>query len=73
MTSTPAVPLEELTTQVECLHEDLGVAAVQWLQFRVRGDFIGMGRAGAVIDELCAELTRVERRIKRRGKRANAA
>jgi hypothetical protein len=62
-----------MEAEVERIHEDLGVAAMQWLQFRVRGDFIGMERAGAVIDELCAELTRVERRIKRREKRASAA
>jgi phage shock protein A len=67
------VTREELVAQHERLTKDLMEVASQWVQFRVRRDFIGMGRTSAVMDEQCAELRRIERRIAREEKRASAA
>jgi hypothetical protein len=65
--------IEELRAEQKQLTEHLAIAGVQWLQFRVRGDFIGMRRVDAVIDEVSRDLTRVERKIRREEKRAGAA
>jgi hypothetical protein len=69
----PVATLEELTVEHEHLTEDLMEVARQWLEFRVVRDFVGMERTKTVMDEQCAELRRIERKIKRREKRADAA